>query len=85
MANHLTPTEHLFPQRHHLGHRPAVTNQLEQLGGNQRDRFGVIEPQPAGQALLSERASGVQQQLVLLSRGKTHRVELSLAPIKVAK
>ena len=65
-------TQKLASEIHQLGDRLPVPDELEQLRGNQCHRFRVIEAHTAGQALLSEKPSVMQNQLVQFTRGKVH-------------
>ena len=50
----------------------AVANQLEDLRGDERDRFGMIQLEAAGPPLARQLAGGKNQQLVDFSRGQMH-------------
>ena len=49
-----------------------VANHLENLGGDERDRFRVIQLQAAGAALSRELAGRKNQQLVDFARSEMH-------------
>ena len=53
---HLPPPEQLLTRLHQFGDRRALADHLEHLGGDERDRLGVVEPEPAREAALRELA-----------------------------
>ena len=59
-------------EAHDLGDRSAVADHLEDLRGDERDRFGMIQLQAARPALARELAGGKNQQLVDFARGEMH-------------
>src|SRR5580765_4702261 len=59
-------------EAHDLGNRTAVADQLEDLGGDQSDRFGMIELESAGAAFARQLAGRKNQQLVDFSRRQMH-------------
>ncbi len=66
---HLRAAEDATAEVHEPRDRAAVPDELEQLGGEERDGLGVVEAQPAREALLREETGAVQEELVELARG----------------
>ena len=64
--------EELPAEIHQLGHRAAVADELEDLRRDERDRFRMIQPDPARQAFLREEAGLMQEQFVDLARRQMH-------------
>jgi hypothetical protein len=60
-------------EAHEFRHRPAIARGLQQLGGDERDGFRVVELQPAGAAAAGEIAGDDDEQLFLFARGEVHR------------
>ncbi len=50
----------------------AVSNELHHLRRDERDRFGVVEPNPTGHTLLRQKPRLVQYELVEVGRVETH-------------
>ena len=65
---HLRAAEELPTEVHQLGDRAPVAHELEELARDEGDGLGVVEPEPAREALLREEAGLVQCQLVDLLR-----------------
>ena len=65
---------------HQLGDAAAVADELEQLGGDQRDRLRMVEAEPAREALLGQMAHAVKQQLVDFAGDEVHGLPRSGPP-----
>ena len=50
----------------------TVADAFEDLGGDQRQRFGVVQLEAAGPAAASQLGGGEDEQLVLLAGGQVH-------------
>ena len=64
--------EHIGSERHDLGHCPTVADHFEDLGGDERDRLGVIQLQTPRASSSGELAGRKNQELVDLARGQVH-------------
>src|SRR5207245_967913 len=62
---------------HQLGDRAAVADQLEQLRREQRDRFGIVQPQAAREAFLRDDARTVEYELVEVTWREPHAAVVS--------
>src|SRR5439155_15178995 len=60
------------PEAHDLGDRFAVADELQELRRDERDRFGVIQLEPAAASLAGELAAGKDKQLVDFPRRQMH-------------
>ena len=49
-VHHFLATQDLFPSAHQLGDRPTIARALQQVGGDDCDRFGLIQLQPTRRA-----------------------------------
>ncbi len=58
------PAEQLPAEVHELGHRSAVADEFENLRGDERHGFRVVQPHAPRQTLLREHASLMQRELV---------------------
>ena len=72
VIHHIAATQYLPAQIHQLCHRAPITDELEHLRADQRDGFGVIQPEAAREPLLREMTGLVQCKLVELMRRKMH-------------
>src|SRR5262245_8014351 len=61
------------PRLHQLRYRAAVADTLENLGGDDGKRFGVIEPETTRATPSRQLGGGEHQQLLLLPRREVHR------------
>ena len=65
--HHLAAAQQLAPQLHEVRNAPPLADKFEELGPDQADRLGIVQPQSAGEAPLGEGAHLVQHQLVQIS------------------
>ena len=77
--NHLTDAVHdIFPRQnaaakaHDLGDALAFTGQFQQLSGDERDRFGMIEFEAAFSARTGELSGDEDQELIAFLRRQVH-------------
>src|SRR5262249_58405524 len=70
--HHGVEREDVRPDAHDLGDRLAVADELEDLRGDQSDRFGVIELQPARASFSRELASADDEKLFDFARSQAH-------------
>ena len=75
--HHLATTEEALAEIHQRGDAAAVADELQQLGGDQRDRLGMVEAHAPRQALLRQHAGLVQGQLVDLAWSQVHVLTIS--------
>src|SRR5437870_2031324 len=71
--HHAVAAEDVEARRHQVGDAPAVANPLENLGGDQRQRFGVVELETATTSPARDFGGGEHEELLLLTRGEVHR------------
>ena len=71
-VGHVGASEQPSSKIHQLRNRSAITNELEQLRRDERDRLRVVQSNAAGQALLREHAGLMEHQLVEFSWGQMH-------------
>src|SRR5262245_15655653 len=72
--------EHGHPEGHQVGHRAPVPDALEELGGDQRYRFRIVEAEAPAPPAAGEIARREDHQLVLLARCQVHGLRRSGAP-----
>src|SRR5690606_290211 len=78
-VEHLRPRQHLTARRHQLTDGPAVPRPLHHVIGDERDRFGMVQPQPALQSAASDIGGDVDEKLVPFLRTQVH--EPCLSPV----
>src|SRR5262250_2448489 len=71
--HHVVATEDAEPGLHQLRHAPPVANALEDLRGDERERFRMIELETAPAAPPRDFGRGEDEQLLLLTRSEVHR------------
>ena len=74
LVHDVCAAEQLTAEIHQLRDRAAVANEFHDLRADQRDRFRIVEAQPAREALLCEIAGLMQRELVELVRCQMHDV-----------
>ena len=70
--HHGLGSENRRPQTHDFGDGVTVTNHFENFGRDQRDGFGVIQPETAGAALAGQLTRGKDQKFVNFPRREMH-------------
>src|SRR6185295_12813774 len=68
----LVSAEKFFSQIHEFGNRSAITYELKQLGGDERDGFGIIESHAAREAFVREKTCVVEKKFVDFARAQMH-------------
>jgi hypothetical protein len=74
--HHLAAAQETLPEVHQLRDGLSIADELEQLRGDQRDRFRVIEPKATREPLLREESGLVEEQLVDFLRAQAHPLQL---------
>ncbi|GIT28090.1 MAG: hypothetical protein Ct9H300mP1_01360 [Planctomycetaceae bacterium] len=72
-VHHLPTSKELPAQVHQLGNGPTVTDELQQLGRDKGNGFGVIEFQSTGESLLGDEPGVVKHQLLDFARTQVHQ------------
>src|SRR5256885_4170387 len=62
----------LTAEIHQLGYRSAVSNEFQNLRGDQRDRFGIVQAKTAGETLLCDNSRLMKRELVRFLRCEMH-------------
>lgn len=70
----LVTAEKLPPEIHQLRDAAPIADELQQLRGDERDGLGMVQPPPAREALLREKSSLMQRELVEFARRKVHGI-----------
>src|SRR5215468_12759790 len=78
--HHAVQRENRRPDAHDLGNRSSVADQFEDFRGDQRNRFRMIEPEPAGAPPSRELAGAEDEELVDFARYQMHE-ESSLVTV----
>src|SRR5215468_9024693 len=73
--HHVGTSQDRDAERHQVGHTAPVANALEHLGGDQGERLGVVQLEPAPAPTARHLGRGEDEQLVLLARGQMHEGE----------
>ena len=60
-VHHVRAAEELPPDVHQLGDRPAVADEFENLGRDERHRFGLVQAHATREAFLCQRAGLMQR------------------------
>src|SRR5256885_50403 len=71
--HHVVAAEDVEAGRHQVGDAPAVANPLQNFGGDQRQRFGVVQLETAATSPARDFGGGEHEELLLLTRGEVHR------------
>src|SRR5687767_3358005 len=76
-VSHVYRPEQLAPEIHELRDGTTVANEFEQLCRDQRHRLRMVQPDPAREPLLREKASLMEHQLVDFTRCQMHSLTTS--------